>query len=205
MNRTNLWVHFAHHHTRHTIMMLEEGNRSYRRCLKCDIFVSHKALSSRHFTMDFWQREEERKQHLLVDWEARAWTELAIIDYGIHLAPVNSLKYIGRVLSEGGKTGHRWSTTFREHGRNGRGWLGCWSGRLWMPGPWFIFTWRWFSRSCFKGWRCGSWHTALGGFEADFTTGWPTGWRGGNLGEDRTEYGYNPRWIMQLRRQDCRS
>ena len=31
-NRTNLWVHFLHHHVRDTNLILEEGNRTYRIC-----------------------------------------------------------------------------------------------------------------------------------------------------------------------------
>ena len=70
-----------------------------------------------------------------------------------------------------------------------------------MPVTQYIFTWRWFSRSCFTGRICGSWHPALGGFWEDSTTGWPAGWRGDNPGEDGAVDGSIPRWRMQWRRK----
>ena len=39
-NRTNLQVQFVHCHIQDTIAILEEGNKSYPRCTKCDMFVS---------------------------------------------------------------------------------------------------------------------------------------------------------------------
>ena len=60
-SRTNLWVHFAHRHVRDTIVILEEGKRPYPRCLKCDMFVSQRALNGRHPSIDLCQQEEERK------------------------------------------------------------------------------------------------------------------------------------------------
>ena len=80
-------------------MILEEGNRPYPRCPKCEIFVSHKALNGRHLATAFCQRGEERKRCHLAEEEARAGTELAITAYGIPLAPVTPFKYLGRVLS----------------------------------------------------------------------------------------------------------
>ena len=47
-NRTNLLVQFAHCHVQDTIVILEEGNRYYPLCPKCDMFVSHKALNGRN-------------------------------------------------------------------------------------------------------------------------------------------------------------
>ena len=49
-NRTNLRVRFAHHHTRYTIVILEERNQPYPRCPQCDMLVSNKALNGRHLT-----------------------------------------------------------------------------------------------------------------------------------------------------------
>ena len=64
-NWTNLRVHFAHRHARNTIVILEEGNRPYHRCPKCDMFVSHKALNGRHLATAFCCRGEERKRRCL--------------------------------------------------------------------------------------------------------------------------------------------
>ena len=49
-NRTNFRVHFAHHHTWDTIVILEEGKQPYPRCPRCDMLVSNKALNDQHLT-----------------------------------------------------------------------------------------------------------------------------------------------------------
>ena len=51
--------------------------------------------------------------------------------------------------------GQQCSTTFGGHIRSGRGCIGCWAGRVWMPGPWGGFSWRWCRRSLFTGQICG--------------------------------------------------
>ena len=66
-NWTNLRVHFAHHHVRNTIVIMEEGNRPYPRRPRCDMFVSHKALNDRKLTMDFCRWGAERKQRYLAE------------------------------------------------------------------------------------------------------------------------------------------
>ena len=70
--------------------------------------------------------------------------------------------------------------------------------------PQTIFTWWWFSWSCFTGRRRGSWHCALGRFWADSTTRWTAIWRGGNIREELMECGSIPRWRTLLQMQDCR-
>ena len=92
MNRTNLWVHFAHQHARDTIVILEEGNRPYPRCPQYDIFFSHKDLTIRHRITAFYRRGAERKRRRLVEEEARAGDETEITAYGIPLAPVTPFK-----------------------------------------------------------------------------------------------------------------
>ena len=99
-NRTNLLVHFAHCQAWYTIVVLDEGNRPYPRCPKCDMFVLHQDLKFRHLATAFCQREEERKRRCLAEDEARAGTELAITAYGTPINLVTSFKYLGRVLSE---------------------------------------------------------------------------------------------------------
>ena len=97
-NHTNLRVHFAHRHVRDTIVILAEGNQPYSRCLKCDMFVSHKALNGQHLTVAFCRRGEELKRCHMAEEEAQGDTETAITSYRIPLAPVTSFKYLGRVL-----------------------------------------------------------------------------------------------------------
>ena len=53
LNRTNFRVHFAHPHTRYTIVILEEGNRPCPRFLQCSMFVSRKALNGWYMATAF--------------------------------------------------------------------------------------------------------------------------------------------------------
>ena len=55
-NRTNLRVHFDHHHVRYTIMIVEEGNGPYPRCTKCGMFMSHKAINGWHLARAFFHK-----------------------------------------------------------------------------------------------------------------------------------------------------
>ena len=66
-----------------TIMILVEGNQTYPLCFKCNVFVSHKAINSRHIAISFCRRGEERKCHCLLEEEARSGTETVIIAYKI--------------------------------------------------------------------------------------------------------------------------
>ena len=82
-----------------TIVILEEGNRPYPRCPKCDMFLSHKALNGQHLAIAFCRRGEGRKRCRLVEEEVREGKERDITAYGIPLALVTSFKYLGSVLS----------------------------------------------------------------------------------------------------------
>ena len=79
MGRASNWasirVDVAHLHLRDTIMILEEGDIHYPWFPKCDMFVSHKALSGRHLATDVFRRGEERKRRRLLEEEAQAGTE----------------------------------------------------------------------------------------------------------------------------------
>ena len=80
-------------------MILEESNRPYPWCPKCDIFVWHKDLNRHHLGTAFFRRGEERKRRRLEEEEARAGTETAITAYRTPLAPATPFKYLGRFLS----------------------------------------------------------------------------------------------------------
>ena len=80
-------------------MILEEGNRPYPRCPQCDMFVSQKALNSRHLATAFCQRGAEQKCRRLAEEEAWAGTDMAFTSYGVSLAPFISLKYLALVLA----------------------------------------------------------------------------------------------------------
>ena len=63
------------------------------------MFVSNKALNSRHLTVAFCIRGAERKRCCLLDEEAQAVVEEAFKSYGIPLVPVNSFRYLGIFFS----------------------------------------------------------------------------------------------------------
>ena len=62
------------------------------------MFVSHKALKSRHLMMASCRRGVERKRNRLAEEEARAGSEADFTAYGISLTPLNSFRYLGRIL-----------------------------------------------------------------------------------------------------------
>ena len=43
--RTNLRIHFMHHHVQDTIVILEEVNYPHPHCLACDMFVTRVSLN----------------------------------------------------------------------------------------------------------------------------------------------------------------
>ena len=98
-NRTNLWVHFAHRHTRDTIVIMEDDNQPYPRCPQCDMFVSHKDLNVLNITTYLFRRGLDIKWRRLAEEEARAGDETVITSYGIPLLPVTSFKYLGQILT----------------------------------------------------------------------------------------------------------
>ena len=73
-------------------MILEEGNRPYPLCHKCDMFVSYKTLNVQHLETEFCRWGEERKWCRLAEKEVRSGTATAITAYGIPLVPVASFK-----------------------------------------------------------------------------------------------------------------
>ena len=98
-NRTNLWFHFAQHHTHDTIVILKEGNRPYPRCPQCNMFVLHKDLNKSHMTTTFFQLVAKIKRHILDEEESRVGAETALKAYGTPLALVTSFNYLGRILT----------------------------------------------------------------------------------------------------------
>ena len=55
-NQTNLRVYFLHRHVRDTIVIMEEGSRTYPRCPKYEIFLSYLDINVWHPFMHlcFW-------------------------------------------------------------------------------------------------------------------------------------------------------
>ena len=83
-----------------TIVILDEGDVTYPRCPKCDMFVSQKALNNRHLLVAFCCRVEESNKCRMAEEKAREGTERLITDYSIPLSPFTSFKYLGRFLLE---------------------------------------------------------------------------------------------------------
>ena len=54
MNQTNLRVHFVHRHVWDTVVILEEGNRTYPQCFKCGMFFMRWDINDRHPSMDLF-------------------------------------------------------------------------------------------------------------------------------------------------------
>ena len=99
---TNLWIYFAHHHVRDTIVILEEGSCNYFRCPQCDMIVTQKSINVWHLTTTLCKRVMERKWCRLVEEEAKEGTERALSAYGVPFSQVTSFKYIRRFLSAEG-------------------------------------------------------------------------------------------------------
>ena len=108
-----------------TNVILEEDNRPYLWCSKCDTFVSQKDLNSQNLATEFFRRGEERKQSCLEKEDAQAGKEMEITAYGNSLprSPTSStfVEYSWHCTI----TVQWWSTTFGEHGRSGSSCPGC--------------------------------------------------------------------------------
>ena len=48
--RTNISIHFVHHHVQETIVIIEEGNLPHPHCPKCDMLVPWAEMKHRHHT-----------------------------------------------------------------------------------------------------------------------------------------------------------
>ena len=98
-SRTNLQVHFVHHHVWDTIVNLEEGNRPHPCCPNCDIFVPWAALNHRHSTIALCAMAAERKYKRLTEEEALECYVLSFKVYKQPLVMVSSFKYTGWMLT----------------------------------------------------------------------------------------------------------
>ena len=98
-NRTNLRVHFVHHHMRETIVILEEGKQPHSRLPKFDMFVLQQALNGRHPYIYLCRWGDEWKRLQPEEEEARAEPKNSITAYAISLASVSSFNYLGEFLS----------------------------------------------------------------------------------------------------------
>ena len=70
------------------IVILEEGNRPYPSCPKCDMFENTGPSTAGTLRLAFSARERNR----------RLGTKTTITAYGIPLASVSSLNYLGIVM-----------------------------------------------------------------------------------------------------------
>ena len=101
-NRTNLRVHFAHHHVRDTITILEEVNRPNPPFPKSQVQHVCVAQGPQQPALcnEIFRTGEESKRRRLEEEKSRAEIETATTVYGITLTPVTSFKYLGIFLLE---------------------------------------------------------------------------------------------------------
>ena len=99
-DHTNIQVHFAYHHVGDTIVILEEANRPYPQCPKCDMVIVQQDINIRHPSTDLCRWVKERKYRRLAAYEAEAGAEMALTIYGLHLEAVPYFKYPVWVLLE---------------------------------------------------------------------------------------------------------
>ena len=101
--RTAMRVHFWRRHVRDVVIILEEGNLPHPRCPRCDMLVPWRSLNGRHKITAMCRSGAERKRRRLAEADVRESTEMAFEVYGEQLQAVPSFKYLGRILTEGGR------------------------------------------------------------------------------------------------------
>ena len=199
-SRTNLHIHFEHHHVRDTIVILEEGNWPYPRCPQCNIFVPQKALNGRNLATEFCRRIMEKKWSLLAEEESWAGTERALTDYGALLSQVTSFKYLGRVIASDNnnclsmvrnlrrarKKRSQLTRILSMEGEDDRT-----SGHIYLVVVQSVLLYGYWRRAWRRCWE-------------DSITGWTVGWQDGKHGRGGTEAGFTPGWNMRWQRRICR-
>ena len=73
--RTAMRVHFVHRHVLDTVVMLEEGNFSQPRCVRCDMQVPWRELNGQHLGTTQCLKGAERKRRRLAEAETRENSE----------------------------------------------------------------------------------------------------------------------------------
>ena len=119
------------------------------------MFVSLKALNSRHLTESFCQRGVDRERRCLKEEEAWVGDEADIIAYGIPPALVTSFRYLGRFLLAADED---WPAVFSNLQKSHQKWARLMQMLIRGGADTRIldgYTWKWFSWLCCTGWRCG--------------------------------------------------
>ena len=88
---------------RDIIIILEEGNLPHPRCTHCDMFVPWQALNDRHKSTEMCRSGADKKRRQLAEAEVRDSTEMDFEVYGKQIQSVPRFKYLGRILTEGGR------------------------------------------------------------------------------------------------------
>ena len=83
------------------MVILDEGNIPHPRCPLCNILVPWRSLNGMHWHTAQCNKGAERKRQRLAAQEERAVTSMDFSAFGLQLEMVSSLKYLGRVISEG--------------------------------------------------------------------------------------------------------
>ena len=101
--RTSMRVHFWIRHVRDIVIILKEGNLPHPICPRCDMLVPWRALNVRHKNTYMCRSGAEKKRRRLAEVEVRDSAEMAFEVYGEQLRTVSWFKYLGRILTEGGR------------------------------------------------------------------------------------------------------
>ena len=189
MVRTNLQIHFIHHHVRDTVVITKEGNRPHRRCMDRDIFVPWAELNRRHLVMELCARGSERKRRRLEEEEAQVGEVMVFYVYYMPLETSSLFKCLGSLLKV---TDYDWPDVI-----TGIICLGSWGGRAWIIGRWGIFS-SWLSRPSYCSGRiCGCQPPTLSEFWGGSTIGWHVGSRGKSHGGRKRGWGSTLLWSMR--------
>ena len=100
--RTVMRVHFCRRHVRDVVIILERGNLPHPRCQRCNMLVPWRSLNGRHKSTAMCRSGAEKKRRRLAEAEVRYSAEMAFEVYREQLQLVPSLKYLERILTEGG-------------------------------------------------------------------------------------------------------
>ena len=101
--RTAMRVHLWRRHVRDVLIILEEGNLPQPRFPRFNMLVPWQSINGRHKSTSMCRSGAEKKRRRLAEAEVRDSAEMDFEVYGEQLQAVPSFKYLGRILTEGGR------------------------------------------------------------------------------------------------------